>query len=332
MRFEKVTVLGAGAWGLAIARHLHQENRAKIAVFGVRPASRELLIQNRGNASLLEGITLPDGILIARDLEQAMEKSDLIISCLPSAHLRSVLRECKPKIGIGIPVVSTTKGLERVTFLRPSQVLLEELGERPVAILSGPSHAEEVARGMPTSVVVAGNDSGLNKAVQTLFNSDTFRVYTNSDPLGVELAGALKNVVAIAAGINDGLGYGDNAKAALITRGVGEMSRYGVAQGAQMKTFYGLAGLGDLIATCASRHSRNRMVGERLGRGEMLADFLPGMKQVAEGVVTAPSIREQAIQYGLDLPIIEQVYHVLVGGKAPAKAVLDLMQRVPRDE
>jgi glycerol-3-phosphate dehydrogenase (NAD(P)+) len=201
-----------------------------------------------------------------------------------------------------------------------------------VSILSGPSHAEEVARGLPTSLALAGSDPDINLQIQSLFNSESFRVYTNHDVLGVELAGALKNVIAIAAGINDGLGYGDNAKAALITRGLVEMTRYGVACGAEASTFNGLAGLGDLIATCTSAHSRNRKVGERLGRGEKLAQFLPGMSQVAEGIFTAPSIREQAVQRNIDLPIIEQVYQVLQHGKSPKTAVQDLMNRAPRKE
>jgi glycerol-3-phosphate dehydrogenase (NAD(P)+) len=209
---------------------------------------------------------------------------------------------------------------------------MDVLGKRPVSILSGPSHAEEVAKGLPTSLALAGSDQNVNLEIQKLFNSETFRVYTNDDVMGVELAGALKNVIAIAAGINDGLGYGDNSKAALITRGLVEMTRYGVASGADAATFNGLAGLGDLIATCTSVHSRNRKVGERLGRGEKLADFLPTMPQIAEGIFTAPSIREQAMRRSIDLPIIEQVFQVLQNGKNPRLAVQDLMNRAPRKE
>jgi len=332
MNFEKVTIIGAGAWGMAIALHLHRENRSRVALYSVRNASRNNLRESRSNAGLLEGVSLPEGIQIPETIQEAMANAGLVISCVPSAHLRKIFEEIKPGFPRNLPVISTTKGMERGTFFRPSQVILDVLGSGQVAVLSGPSHAEEVVRGMPTSVVVAGEDGALNKQVQTLFNSESFRVYTNNDPVGVEIAGALKNVIAIAAGINDGLGFGDNAKAALITRGIVEIARFGVSLGAQMKTFYGLAGLGDLIATCASRHSRNRMVGERLGKGERLEDFLPRMNQVAEGVVTAPTIREQAIKTGLDMPIMEQVYQVLAEGKSPKSAVLDLMQRVPRDE
>lgn len=329
---EKVAIIGSGAWGMALAIHLARENKCVVSLWSAREASRKDLKVNRGNSLLLSGIVLPSQIEISDSFSSAISGAGLLVSAVPSAHLRTVLKTVDTQIPTSLPVLSTTKGLERESFLRPSQTILNVLGPRPVSILSGPSHAEEVARGLPTSLALAGSDSDINLQIQTLFNSESFRVYTNHDILGVEIAGALKNVIAIAAGINDGLGYGDNAKAALITRGLVEMTRYGIACGADAATFNGLAGLGDLIATCTSAHSRNRKVGERLGKGEKLAHFLPEMSQVAEGIFTAPSIRTQALQMNIDLPIIEQVYQVLQNGKNPKTAVQDLMNRAPRKE
>ena len=224
------------------------------------------------------------------------------------------------------------KGIENQTFLRPTQVLSQVLGPRPVAVLSGPSHAEEVSRGLPTSVVAASEDMDLAHWVQGHFTTDRFRVYTNLDPLGVELGGALKNVIGIAAGISDGLGLGDNAKSALLTRGLVEMTRFGVALGAEPATFMGLAGLGDLITTCVSRHGRNRHVGELLARGESRERIETGMSMVAEGVYTAQSVHERATQMSIDMPITTEVYRVLYENKDPRRAVTDLMLRSPKEE
>jgi glycerol-3-phosphate dehydrogenase (NAD(P)+) len=229
-------------------------------------------------------------------------------------------------------VLSLTKGIENDTFLRPSQIAAELLGASRVAVLSGPSHAEEVARGLPTSVVVASADAELARDAQAALSTDRFRVYTNLDPVGVELAGALKNIIGLAAGICDGLGLGDNAKSALMTRGLAEMTRFGVAHGAEPATFMGLAGVGDLVTTCVSPHGRNRRVGERLGRGERLDDILASMAMVAEGVYTARSVHDRAARMGLDMPITAEVYRVLYEGKDPRAAVTDLMLRSPKGE
>ncbi|MSR32776.1 MAG: NAD(P)-dependent glycerol-3-phosphate dehydrogenase [Gemmataceae bacterium] len=332
MQIKKITLVGSGAWGMALAMHLAKENRCQIALWSARAASRESLQVNRGNQALLPGATLPPSVAVPDHLKSALEGSDLLVSAVPSAHLRSVMETLRAFVPLNIPYLSTTKGLERGTFLRPSEVIEAVLGKRPGAILSGPSHAEEVARGLPTSLVVAGSEDSLNQGIQALFNSESFRVYTNFDPLGVELAGALKNIVAIAAGINDGLGFGDNSKAALMTRGLVEITRLGVGLGAQPRTFQGLAGLGDLIATCTSRHSRNRLVGEKIGRGENPAEFLPRMVQVAEGVFTITPVRDLALSKNIDMPIMEQIYQVLFCGKAARSAVLDLMSRLPKEE
>jgi glycerol-3-phosphate dehydrogenase (NAD(P)+) len=229
-------------------------------------------------------------------------------------------------------VLSLSKGIENDTFCRPTEILHELLGVTHLAVLSGPSHAEEVSRGLPTSVVAASRDPELASWVQHHFSTDRFRVYTNLDLIGVELAGALKNVIGIAAGIGDGLGLGDNSKAALLTRGLVEITRFGVAFGAERQTFGGLAGLGDLITTCMSEHGRNRAVGKRLGRGEKLADILAGMSMVAEGVATTRSVYQRACQMNIPMPITTEVYRVLNEDKDPQAAVVDLMLREPRGE
>jgi glycerol-3-phosphate dehydrogenase (NAD(P)+) len=229
-------------------------------------------------------------------------------------------------------VLSLSKGLENDSFLRPTEIVRQVLHSRDVAVLSGPSHAEEVARNLPTSVVVASRDVGLARDIQQQFSTDRFRVYTNLDVIGVELAGALKNVIGIAAGISDGLGLGDNAKAALLTRGLAEMTRFGVAHDAEPATFAGLAGMGDLITTCMSRHGRNRHVGECLARGQKRMQILATMTMVAEGVFTARSVHDRATQMGLHMPITAEVYRVLYEDKDPLAAVNDLMLREPKPE
>jgi glycerol-3-phosphate dehydrogenase (NAD(P)+) len=230
------------------------------------------------------------------------------------------------------PIVSLTKGIEIDTFRRPTEILAELTGPRPLAVLSGPSHAEEVARQLPATVVVASRDEELAKKVQQSLVTERFRIYTNADVVGVELAGALKNVIGVAAGICDGLGCGDNAKAALLTRGLAEMTRFGVALGAEPVTFAGLAGMGDLITTCTSSHGRNRAVGLRLAKGERPADILASMTQVAEGVYTAKSVHEKAAAMDLPMPISTEVYRVIYEGKDPRRAVQDLMVRAPKSE
>jgi glycerol-3-phosphate dehydrogenase (NAD(P)+) len=270
---------------------------------------------------------------LTTEIAAAAEGAALLVLAVPTVYLRETLLRVAPVLRPWRqPAVSVAKGLEQDTFLRPTQILTEVLGERPVAMLSGPSHAEEISRGLPASVVAASADDGLARTVQDLFNTDRFRVYTNRDLVGVELAGALKNVIGLAAGISDGLGFGDNTKAALLTRSLVEMVRFGKAHGAQAETFYGLAGLGDVITTSVSRHGRNRAVGERIGRGEKLADILASMAQVAEGVYTARSVHAEAAQRGLAMPITAEVYRVLYEGKDPRAAVQDLMLREPKPE
>ena len=257
----------------------------------------------------------------------------MVVFALPSHLMRQLASQTAPQVTSGILAVNVAKGLERKTLKRMSEVLEEELpGGIPVVTLSGPSHAEEVSRGIPTAVVAAARSRTHGRRVQEMFMGPDFRVYTNDDLVGVELAGSLKNIIAIAVGICDGLGYGDNTKGALITRGLAEISRLGLTLGARQETFSGLSGMGDLITTCASRHSRNRYVGEQIGKGRSLQEVLDSMEMVAEGVNTTDSGRALARREGVEMPITEQVYSVLFEGKDPRAAVMELMTRDPKPE
>lgn len=325
-------ILGDGAWGTALAIHLAHNPRHRVTLWSAREENARILRERRENVRLLPGVPIPESVELTTDVARAVAGADLWVAAIPTVYLRATLQRVAPALRAGPPVLSLAKGLENGTFLRPTEILSQVLGVRHTAVLSGPSHAEEVSRGLPTSVVVASADVALARWVQERFSSGRFRVYTNLDPVGVELGGALKNVIGIAAGIGDGLGFGDNAKSALLTRGLVEMTRFGVAFGADLQTFTGLAGLGDLITTCVSSHGRNRRVGERLGRGERPADILSGMAMVAEGVYTAQSVHERAQRMGIDMPITAEVYRVLYEGKDPRQAVDDLMLRSPRDE
>jgi glycerol-3-phosphate dehydrogenase (NAD(P)+) len=304
----------------------------RVRLWARRPEFVEQLSRAGQNERYLPGIPLPASILLTSDLEQALVGAHLLIASIPSSYLRDTLRLASPVVPPGLPVVSVIKGIEQRTFARPSQIIREELGERPVSVLSGPSHAEEIARGLPTSVVVAGNDGPLNLLVRDTFNTDRFRVYSNPDAIGVELAGALKNVIGVAAGICDGLGFGDNAKAGLLTRGLAEMTRFGSAMGARPATFLGLAGVGDLITTCYSPFGRNRAFGERIGRGESFAEIQASSHKVAEGVPTCLGVSELARQHTIDMPITAALRHILFDGKSPIEAVSDLMDRETKDE
>ncbi len=286
----------------------------------------------RENKRLLPGITIPESVEITADIAAAVADSDLLVMAVPTAFLRDCLSEISADLTDDRPVVSVIKGIENETFQRPSEIIGDVLGSRAVVSLSGPSHAEEISRRLPASVVAASGDLALARRVQQTFTTDRFRVYTNVDIIGVELAAALKNVIAIAAGICDGLGYGDNAKSALMTRGLVEMTRFGTSLGAEAQTFAGLAGMGDLITTCASPYSRNRKVGERLGAGETLEEILESMDAVAEGVWTTRSVHELAQQQGIEMPITAEVFSVLFEGKRAVEATDSLMMRPPRDE
>jgi glycerol-3-phosphate dehydrogenase (NAD(P)+) len=325
-------ILGAGAWGTAIGLVLARGAAHRVRLWSARPDNARLLQERRENVRLLPGVPIPASIQLTSDIREAVDAADLLVAAIPTVHLRAALGAVAGDVPGDKPVLSLAKGLENESFLRPTEILREVLHVRHVAVLSGPSHAEEVARQLPTSVVVASGDLNLARWIQQHFSTARFRVYTNLDVIGVELAGALKNVIGIAAGISDGLECGDNAKAALLTRGLAEMTRFGVAHGAEPQTFAGLAGVGDLIATCMSRHGRNRQVGEWLARGEKMAQILHRMTMVAEGVFTAHSVYDRATRMGLNMPIMAEVYRVLYESKDPRAAVNDLMLREPKPE
>lgn len=324
-------VLGAGGWGTALAVLLAKNAAHRVSLWSARPEHAGLLQERRENVRLLPGIPIPEAVFLTTDIRKAVDGAELLLVATPTVFLRTTLQRIAPDVPAATPVVSVVKGIENATFRKPTEIILETLGERPVAVLSGPSHAEEVARELPTTVVAASADFDLARAVQRAFTTERFRVYTNPDIIGVELAGALKNVIAIAAGIGDGLGLGDNAKAALITRGLVEMARFGIALGAEAATFSGLAGMGDLIVTCCSRHGRNRLVGERLARGDKLRD-IQAMNMVAEGVYTTRSVYEQARKMGVSMPISTEIYRALYEDKPPLAAVNDLMVRSLKSE
>lgn len=327
---QSFAVLGAGGWGTAVAVHLSKLGHG-VRLWGARAESVERLIATRQNERLLPGVAIPDSVTITGDPAEAARGADILIVAIPAAFLREVLGRFRSVVSSYSACLSLTKGIENGTFQRPTEIIAEILRLKLLAALSGPSHAEEMARGLPASVVVASENIAFATDIQSAFGSERFRVYTNRDLVGVELAGALKNVLGIAAGICDGLGYGDNAKAALLTRGIVEMTRFGTARGAEATTFAGLAGIGDLITTCFSKHGRNRRVGERLGRGEKLADILAG-PQVAEGVWTAKSVRDWSYTNTLVTPIMTAVYNVLYEAKSPLVAVQELMTRQMREE
>jgi glycerol-3-phosphate dehydrogenase (NAD(P)+) len=328
----RFAILGDGAWGTAVALVLAQNPNHRVAIWSARAENGRILQEQRENVRLLPGVRIPESILLTMDLGAAVANADLWIVAIPTVYLRTTLEAVAADLQADRAVLSLAKGIENSTFLRPTEIIRQVLGPRQAAVLSGPSHAEEVSRGLPTTVVVAGEDWPLISWIQQCFNTDRFRVYANQDLLGVELAGALKNIIGIAAGISDGLGFGDNAKSALLSRAVVEIARFGVALGAEPQTFYGLAGLGDLVTTCCSRHGRNRHVGERLAKGEKLHAILASMRMVAEGVYTTRSVHERAVRMGIDMPITSEVYQVLYEDKDPLTAVNHLMLREPKLE
>ncbi len=325
-----VAIFGAGSWGTTLAVHLAKAGH-DVRVWGHDREELAALERDRENAKFLAGIRLPDGVKVQPQLEAALEGADVHLYVVPSQAVRSVAEKVAA-LGVRATPVCASKGLELGTLRRLSEVLSEALADPAPVILTGPSHAEEVAVGIPTSIVAACVDEARAREVQMLCATPRLRVYTNSDVIGCEYGGALKNVIAIAAGVCDGLGYGDNTKGALLTRGLSEISRLGQAMGGKRETFFGLTGMGDLIATAMSRHSRNRHVGERLGRGETIEQILGGMVMVAEGVNTARAARDLARSRGIEMPITEQICAVLLEGRVPEDALLALMTRDLKSE
>ncbi|MCU0702798.1 MAG: NAD(P)-dependent glycerol-3-phosphate dehydrogenase [Fimbriiglobus sp.] len=327
----EIAVIGAGGWGTAVAVTLAQKPDVRVRLLCTQEASGREILAKRENVPQLPGVRIPDTVTITLSPEEALTGADGWLVAIPTAYLRTALARFRPFTRPDLPVISLTKGIEVDTFRRPTEILSEMLGVKRLCVLSGPSHAEEVARGQPTSVVAASPDAELAAWVQRHVGGERLRVYTNADLIGVELAGALKNVLGIAAGLCDGLNFGDNTKSALLTRGLVEMQRFGVTHGASPETFFGLAGVGDLITTCFSPHGRNRRVGERIARGEKLDEVLRG-PMVAEGVLTARSVYERVTRAGLYAPILTAVYRVLYEGRPPLEVASELLDRPQKGE
>ena len=330
----KVTVLGAGGWGTTLAILLHY-NGHSVTLWEFDKSYSKVLKKKHENITFLPGIKIPEEITISNDLQEACYSRNLIVIAVPSQFIRSVIKNIKYDVLKDTILMSVSKGIEVDTDLTVSQIIKDvypHFSSSQIGVLSGPSHAEEVSRRIPTAVVAASSDIETSRFIQTAFMNSYFRVYSSIDILGVELGGAFKNVIAVGAGIIDGVGFGDNTKAAIMTRGIAEISRLGIALGALPETFAGLSGMGDLIVTCMSKHSRNRFVGEKIGSGLKLKDVLKKMSAVAEGVATSKSASQLAAKHNIETPITLEVYKVLFEDKDPIKACSDLMTREMKPE
>jgi glycerol-3-phosphate dehydrogenase (NAD(P)+) len=330
----RVAVLGAGSWGTTLAILL-RENNHDVSLWTYRPEQAALMVETRENPAFLPGIRIPKEISILTDIQEAAYKKDIIVSAVPSQFLRSVIQQIAHHELSQTIIVNVAKGIENHSLMTMSEVMLDVFEHEKkgnLAILSGPSHAEEVIQRMPTAVVSASFNMKTAKIVAAAFSTPYFRVYINDDIRGVELGGALKNVIAVGAGVVDGAGFGDNTKAAIMTRGIAEMTRLGVKMGALPRTFAGLTGVGDLIVTCMSKHSRNRYVGEQVGKGRKLDDVLKEMVMVAEGVATCQSSVDLAKKHSIEMAIFSEVHKILYEGKNPHLATEDLMTREVKGE
>jgi glycerol-3-phosphate dehydrogenase (NAD(P)+) len=325
-----IAVIGAGSWGTALAATLANKEY-DVSLWVYEEDLAEDIQRTRINTIYLPDFVIPDSIKVSRRIEDVVKRARYILNVVPAQHTRAVFKNALPYIHKDAIIINTSKGIERGTLLTISAIL-KELSTCQVAVLSGPSFAEEVIKELPTAVTVATNDSDTGLLLQEIFNTDYFRVYTHSDVLGVELGGALKNVMAIAAGISDGLGLGASARAALITRGLAEITRLGVAMGANEKTFRGLSGVGDLVLTCTGHLSRNYTVGFKLGQGQKLKNILQNMAMVAEGITTSEAAYELSKKYNVEMPIVEQIYKVINEDKNPSDAVKELMGRTLKPE
>ena len=328
---ERISVIGAGSWGIALA-NLLAGNGHDVTVWSIMMDEIEMLDKNHEHLDKLPGVKLNDSIKYTTDLEMACKDKNILVLAVPSVYTRNTSHSMAPYVTDGQIIVNVAKGVEENTLLTLSDIIEEEIPCANVCVLSGPSHAEEVGRGLPTTVVVGSRDQKTAEYLQDTFMNDFFRVYTSSDILGIELGGALKNVVALADGIEDGLGYGDNAKAALITRGISEIARLGIAMGGQFETFCGLTGIGDLIVTCASMHSRNRRAGILIGQGKSADEAMAEVKMVVEGVYSAKAAMGLSKKYNVDLPIIAEVNKILFENKPPKDVGRCLMNREKKDE
>ncbi len=326
-----VGIMGAGSWGTALALLLHK-NGHKVTVWSISEEEVDMLSEKREHVSKLPGVKIPNDMIFTTDIESTVKGKDFIVLAVPSPFTRNTARSMSPYIAEGQIIVDVAKGIEESTLMTLSQQIKEEIPQADVAVLSGPSHAEEVGRGLPTIVVIGSKTETTAKYLQEMFMNEVFRVYTSPDMLGIELGGSLKNVIALAAGIADGLGYGDNTKAALITRGIAEIARLGVKMGGAIESFTGLTGIGDLIVTCASVHSRNRKAGYLMGQGKSMQEAMDEVQMVVEGVYSAKAAVKLGKEYNVSLPIIDKVSEVLFEGKDPREAVNELMLRDGRAE
>ncbi len=322
----KVSVIGAGSWGTALSRLL-STNGHQVTVWSLIESEIQMLKEKREHVSKLPGVKLPEDILFTSDLEEAIRGRDLLVLAVPSVYTRTTAHSMKPFVEEGQIIVNVAKGIEESTLKTLDVIIEDEIPQGTVAVLSGPSHAEEVGRGLPTTCVVGAHNKSTAEFIQNVFMSEVFRVYTSPDMLGIELGGALKNVIALAAGMADALGYGDNTKAALITRGIAEISRLAIVMGARAETLSGLTGIGDLIVTCASVHSRNRRAGMLIGQGKTMQEAMDEVQMVVEGVYSTKAAVALAEKYQVPMPIIEQVNQVLFHDKPVKEAVQELMLR-----
>lgn len=320
-----VSILGGGSWGIALAVLLHK-NGHKVTVWSALETEIEMLKENHEH-KMLPGVRLPEDTLFTTDTKEAVEGQDLLVMAVASSYTRKTANRLADLVAPGQKILNVAKGIEEESLMTLSEIIEHEVPQADVAVLSGPSHAEEVGRGIPTTIVVGAKSRATAEYIQNLFMNEVFRVYISPDILGMELGGALKNVVALAAGIADGLGYGDNTKAALITRGITEIARLGTAMGGRFETFCGLTGIGDLIVTCASMHSRNRRAGILIGQGKTMEEAMAEVQMVVEGVYSAKAAMGLAKKYDVQLPIIEQVNAILFEGKSADSAVKELMLR-----
>lgn len=328
---KRVSVIGAGSWGTALAVLL-AHNGHEVTIWSHDPYEIEMLSTKREQADKLPGVKLPENVKVSSDMEESLKGMDVVVMAVPSPVVRSVAKQMAPSISDGQIIVNVAKGIEDETYMTLTDIIEEEIPNAEVCVLSGPSHAEEVGRGIPTTVVVGSKKKEVAELLQDVFMNEVFRVYTNPDIIGIELGGALKNVIALAAGTTDGLGFGDNTKAALMTRGIAELTRLGVALGGKPETFSGLTGIGDLIVTCTSAHSRNRKAGYLIGQGMTADEAMKEVKMVVEGVYSAKAALGLAKKYGVSVPIVEAVNKVLFENADPREEVSNLLLRERRKE
>ena len=327
----KVSVIGSGSWGTALA-WLLCNNGHSVTLWSFLEEENNMFIEHHENVDKLPGVKLPDAARYTTDIKEAVEGKDLLVLAVPSMAVRNTSKKMKEFVKEGQIIVDVAKGIEEETLMTMTQIIREEIPQAEVAVLSGPTHAEEVGKGLPTTIVTGAYNMKTAEYVQNVFMSPVFRVYTSQDILGIELGAALKNVIALAAGIADGLGFGDNTKAALITRGIAEISRLGIKAGAKASTFSGLSGIGDLVVTCASMHSRNRRAGILIGKGYSMQEAMNEVHMVVEGVYSAKAALKMAKKYDVEMPIVEAVNDILFNGKSASDAVMELMLRVKKEE